>query len=430
MGAAPASGTCWEALVIKQVVISGYYGFNNSGDEAVLASILQSLREASDEVEPVVLSGNPAFTEQAYGVRAVSRTDLKAIHRAIRSSDGLISGGGSLLQDVTGWTTIPYYLGIILLAQWAKKPTFIYSQGVGPVTRKMFHPLIKKVFQRTVYISVRDLESAAFLNQIGISSEKINIVPDPVMGLRPISHREAMELLRVEGIPTGEPASEVRTNVRASEVRTGELAEFVDPAPEGSPAERVPAGSFAEHAPEGSPSGKRLIGIAIRFWQGNQRLLEEVAKCADQLAESGYTVVFLPFHQPEDIEASREVILKMKHKAYLLEHQVSPQELMGVVGCCRALIGMRLHSLIYAAAQKTPLVGISYDPKIDNFLGQLGLTAAGSVEQITGERLIAHIEPILHDENKWRANVNPAIEELKQKANAPAQQITQLLRRR
>ena len=48
----------------KKLVISGYYGFRNSGDEAVLKSILTALQEESQRsnvtIEPIVLSIDPS----------------------------------------------------------------------------------------------------------------------------------------------------------------------------------------------------------------------------------------------------------------------------------------------------------------------------------------------------------------------------------
>jgi polysaccharide pyruvyl transferase WcaK-like protein len=116
---------------VSRLVLSGYYGFRNSGDEAVLKSILAALEAAGQEqgikVEPIVLSGDPEWTSRQYGVESVNRMKLAEIRKALKSSDGLISGGGSLLQDATGLGSIPYYLGIMALARWCGKPTFVYA---------------------------------------------------------------------------------------------------------------------------------------------------------------------------------------------------------------------------------------------------------------------------------------------------------------
>ena len=40
---------------------------------------------------------------------------------------------------------------------------------------------------------------------------------------------------------------------------------------------------------------------------------------------------------------------------------------MGITKRLEMIIAMRLHSLIYAATQGIPMVGIVYDPKIEGF---------------------------------------------------------------
>src|SRR5690625_3424776 len=106
---------------IKTIVISGYYGFQNSGDAAVLKWILLALEQQAEvagiQINPVILSGDPRSTEEQYGVKAIPRMKLDQVYQALKASDGLISGGGSLLQDVTSAKTIPYYLGVIKIAQ-------------------------------------------------------------------------------------------------------------------------------------------------------------------------------------------------------------------------------------------------------------------------------------------------------------------------
>ncbi len=62
-----------------KIVASGYFGFNNIGDEAILKGLIQGIQSQFDEVEIVVLSGNVAFTEKHCGVRAVNRMSLKEV---------------------------------------------------------------------------------------------------------------------------------------------------------------------------------------------------------------------------------------------------------------------------------------------------------------------------------------------------------------
>ncbi len=119
-----------------RLVLSGYYGFYNVGDEAILQSIIQALHEEDPTLELVVLSNDPDYTRKMYGVEAVNRWDIRAIYKEIKRSNGLISGGGSLLQDKTSIKSILYYTGIMRIARFLKKPYYIYAQGIGPITKK------------------------------------------------------------------------------------------------------------------------------------------------------------------------------------------------------------------------------------------------------------------------------------------------------
>lgn len=118
-----------------RLVLSGYYGFYNVGDEAILQSIIESLSKENPDIELVVLSNDSKYTKEMYGVESVDRWDIKAVYHAIKNSDGVISGGGSLLQDQTSTKSILYYTGIMGLARLLKKPYYIYSQGIGQLQK-------------------------------------------------------------------------------------------------------------------------------------------------------------------------------------------------------------------------------------------------------------------------------------------------------
>ncbi|MGB9860036.1 MAG: polysaccharide pyruvyl transferase family protein, partial [Moorellaceae bacterium] len=105
-----------------QVLFSGYYGFGNAGDEAILYSMVQTFRALAPEVEIAVLSHDPAATEKWLSVKAVNRWRPGEVVQAIRRADLFISGGGSLLQDVTGPRSLLYYLGVLETARLLRRP--------------------------------------------------------------------------------------------------------------------------------------------------------------------------------------------------------------------------------------------------------------------------------------------------------------------
>ncbi|MBB6670609.1 polysaccharide pyruvyl transferase CsaB [Cohnella nanjingensis] len=375
-----------------RLVLSGYYGFRNSGDEAVLLSILTALEQAAQRegltVEPVVLSGDPAWTQRQYGVQAVPRMKLGEVRKALRASDGLISGGGSLLQDATGVGSIPYYLGILEMARWAGKPTFVYAQGIGPVNRALFHPFVARAFRKAKYVSVRDAESAELLARFGVDRDRVDVVADPVMGL---------PLPGAGGAAKGEAR---------------------EPVPD--------AASAGEAAARGSAPA--VVGVSVRYWREDRADLDRVAAALNALTQrrSGVRLRMLPFHHGADEDASRYVMERLGREAAEAElapaHE-APQDMLREVDGCDLLIGMRLHSLIYAANREVPLMGLSYDPKIDQFLQRLGDRAIGTTDALNLQLFADRAVQLLEDPGQWRIDTYGAIRKLKDEAMRPAERI-------
>nr|WP_271752732.1 polysaccharide pyruvyl transferase CsaB [Cohnella sp. JJ-181] len=368
-----------------RLVLSGYYGFRNSGDEAVLLSILNALEQAGEDqgvfVEPIVLSGDPAWTARQYGVWSVPRMKLREVREAIGASDGVISGGGSLLQDATGLGSIPYYLGILEMARWARKPGFIYAQGIGPVKRGMFKPFIARAMRKAAYVSVRDGESAALLAGFGVPEDRVAVVPDPVMGM---------------------------------------------PLPPAGGGEREIGGAAGAAGGQGADRPP-LVGVSVRFWRGDRSDLDRTAAALAALAQRrAVRLRFLPFHEGADEDASRYVIERLGASASMAEiapaHE-APQEMLREIDRCDLLVGMRLHSLIYAANREVPLLGLSYDPKIDQFLHRLGDRAIGTVDAIDMQQFSAKAVQLIEDPAQWRIDHYSAIRRLREEAAVPAQRI-------
>lgn len=308
---------------MKNILITGYYGFANTGDELVLGEVLSQLRRAMPGLGLTVLSHNPEETAAAYQVEAVNRWDMRAVWAALRKCDLFVLGGGSLLQDITGRKSLFYYLGQILLARLAGRRVFLYAQGIGPLKSRFSRRLTALILKGCACITLRDEESRSLLAGLGLPEEKLFLTIDPVLAM-----------------------------------------------------ENPPA-------PPPMPEGKRL-GLALRPWPGLN--IQALAEGADALAAQGWQIVFLPFHEPQDRALAQAVAEGMKEPAALTD-PLSPPQMYGAVAGLDGLIGMRLHALILAAAAGIPFAALSYDPKIDAFCCRLGLEAFCHCQHIMPDSL-------------------------------------------
>ncbi|MBQ7763835.1 polysaccharide pyruvyl transferase CsaB [bacterium] len=161
---------------MTKYVISGYIGFDNFGDEAI-AKVLTSYLKSKKAKKITVLSSNPHKTARLYDV--YSANYLK-FFKPIIESDVLISGGGSLLQDVTSLKSLIYYLAVIVFALVFKKKVIIFAQGFTPFRTKIGKFFTKFVLKYCDKIYVRDAKSQEILKNLNLESE---LVSDPVFAM-------------------------------------------------------------------------------------------------------------------------------------------------------------------------------------------------------------------------------------------------------
>lgn len=162
---------------MTKYVISGYIGFDNFGDEAIAKVLISHLKSKNAE-KITVLSSNPHKTARLYNV--YSANYLK-FFKPILESDILISGGGSLLQDVTSLKSLIYYLTVIVTALVFNKKVIIFAQGFTPFRTKLGKFFTKFVLQYCDKIYVRDAKSQEILRKMNLDSE---LISDPVFGMQ------------------------------------------------------------------------------------------------------------------------------------------------------------------------------------------------------------------------------------------------------
>jgi len=149
---------------MSKIVISGYYGFGNMGDEALLAGMITAFRRLKPELEITVLSAAPEKTARLYEVKAIGRYYTPVILKELLSCDVFVSGGGSLFQDVTGWKTVPYYSLLVFWARLLGKSVVFYAQGLGP---------LEKSFNLFLFPTIRGLLSRRSLSLNSFTDEPL-----------------------------------------------------------------------------------------------------------------------------------------------------------------------------------------------------------------------------------------------------------------
>jgi len=362
------------------ILISGYYGFNNIGDESILRTLIDNLQEKLPNVDVTVLSQDPAQTSGKYGVKAARRMSLWDILRSVWRCDLLLSGGGSLLQDATSGRSILYYLFILRLAQLLRKQTFIYSQGIGPITTPRNRRLTASVLRRTDGIVVRDAKSRDLLLEIGVPEQLIHVTADPVIRVKKADTALGLEILAREGCP------------------------------------REP--------------GQLTVGWAVKSRRPNRAFLQEVRRCVLWLREAyGAQSVLIPFFHDEDLSVCEAVAEELGGQVGCLRQKYLSEETLSIIGCMDVLVGVRLHSLIYAAVMGVPMIGVSYDPKVDSFLASIRRPTPFTVEEFTLEKFQAAFRDTMEHREEIRTTTAQCLEGLISKLDQNEELIRAIMER-
>lgn len=163
------------------VLLLGYYGFGNLGDELLCEASLRLLASCGVPKERVaLLSAAPRESEERYGVRAFDRWSLREIGRACAASRSLLLGGGGLFQDSTSARSCVYYYAVVRIARLLGLRVWAEGQSVGPLRRGLSRALTRGAFGSCVHTGVRDESSREILGSMGIGAA---LAPDLVTSL-------------------------------------------------------------------------------------------------------------------------------------------------------------------------------------------------------------------------------------------------------
>ncbi|WP_285447131.1 polysaccharide pyruvyl transferase family protein [Xanthomonas sp. LMC-A-07] len=315
---------------VVKVIVCGWYGAGNVGDELLLSTFRDWVREANGEV--VAISLDPAYTSKLLGIDAVDIADVEGLAREFSNADLFVLGGGGLFQTyqpltITGMydfnkPDVATYARLLMLARQFGMRTLACAQGVGPIEQAESRSLLSEVFSLTDQISVRDDGSKKLLADLGVNLVPV-VAPDPIWAL-PMT-------LPTAGKP---PARGIR------------------------------------------------VGVVMRPWEpvsGWQSKFVDSVRAT--LLDQEVTLVWLPYQ-------SRSVPGRSSSDVHFIQtlsgavgsgvtHEVvsinSPNDAIEAMRDCHALISMRLHAQIVGLQMQLPTLCIEYDPKLSAASEQAGV---------------------------------------------------------
>jgi polysaccharide pyruvyl transferase CsaB len=304
------------------VILSGYYGFGNTGDDSLLYQITNSLKSLAPDLDITVLAHKPRRLRKLYAVKTVNRFNIIKINRVMSRAGLLINGGGSLLQNTTSQRSLIYYVKIIETAKKRGMRCMLYGSGLGPIHGEKAEQLTKTALDDMDAITLRDEGSLSLLRRLGVNETATAVTADPAFLLEPSDMSWLEYSLAEKGIADVGKTFAVALRGRIPGECDGDLIE-------------------------------KIIAAAAKIYE-----------------TTGLTPVFIPLQLRQDLDVCRKAAEKIPGS--ILLDTLSPRDMRAYAGRCAFIISLRLHILIYGFAGGTPGIGLDCDPKLTALIRQTG----------------------------------------------------------
>ena len=329
----------------ESIMICGAYGRGNAGDDAILDAIVQEMRALDPERTICVMSRRPQETRLTYRTGAVYTFNIFSILRRFRHAALYINGGGTLMQDVTSTRSIWYYCYTLRAAKKRGCKVMMYGCGIGPINRAGNRKMAAKTIEGSVdRITLRDENSRQELARMGVTRPDIRVSADPTIILDAAPYEVVSLAMEQSGI---------------------------------------------------DPNG-RYIGFGLRNWKGLDAALPAIAAAADYAYEKhGLTPVFVPIEFPSDLTPAERVGALLHCPWHAVRTRQPIEVTIGILARMKTVVGIRLHSLMFSAGQGVPVVGMSYDIKVDSFLKYIGSSTCLQLREVKADELCSLIDKCL-----------------------------------
>lgn len=351
----------WDDCRAHPVMICGYYGKNNFGDDITLRTLVKNTKAAIGPFRPIVLTHH-AKPYREDNFICIHRFNLPKIIHYMKKTKCLVLGGGSLLQDATSNRSFLYYTTILRLAIRSKCRTMLYGNGIGPVGKARHQKTLQKLLNRVDIIALRDDKSLELVTALGI-----------------------------------DPAKVMQT---ADETFTMDPTQFT-----------LPDNSVLQQL-QSMPQKKLLINL-----RQNKNAAQYAVAIEKVCEQNDLVPVLMPIYYKQDIDSLRKLKKSLRIPSLLIDQPLSGQETIAVLQQCDTVLAERLHLIIFSALLQKPFVALSYDPKVSAMADQLQMSRyCIATEQADAQLLLNTLQDLLENQDDLRQLLGKSTAALQQKA--------------
>lgn len=362
---------------VKEIIIHGFYGHGNLGDDLILLSIFSEINRIPG-ISIKVFCTNPKEINKLYSIEGINSAivyfNVFQIVRQIKAllkCDLFILGGGGLLKDYgKSSKSLKKWFYWLRIAQILRKKTVLLAVGVENIRYSKSKEILKKYLKKVDLITVRDEDSENILRKLGINNN-IKVISDPSILLTNQEINSKKELSK---------PPKIIISVR----------HWYD-------------------------EGKYIKDLNL-----NENFLKVLSKVVDYLIEKyNAKIYFIPMRiipYDDDRKVAKDIVLESKYKDFVTRYTSSlgVNELLDLLSDCDLVIGMRLHSLIIASSLGIPIIALEYMPKIKGFMKSIKqLEYCHDLNTISFENLRDSIESTFKHHNQRSNQIKLMVDELR-----------------
>jgi len=298
------------------IMICGYYGRHNLGDDMALKALIDNAENVNKAKRLLLLTANTEYIPHGNIERCIHRFDIPKIIKYLKQTKMFLLGSGSILQDATSSRSIFYYLFVLKQALFANCATMLYSNGIGPINNFKNKKSTVKLLNKVNMITVRDRKSLVYLRSIGVDNENIEITADETFTLKNAETHDKKYLK--------EDKKYLCINLRE-------------------------------------------IGISNTFCDNFVKFIDTIAN------KYGYIPVLLPMHYSQDMHILSRISSMLECEHILIDEKLPHEQVLSILSQCEMAIIERLHAVIFSCIYSKPFLAVNYDPKILSFCTEMGM---------------------------------------------------------